>query len=115
MDMTTTSASPTMSELEPIAQLFHALADGTRLQIVRMLAGEELCVCDLQDAVGAYQSRLSFHLRRLKDAGLVADRKVGRWVFYSLRPEALVVMRTFLQTVEEQVSSRPVPAGGCCG
>ena len=48
------------------------LSDGTRLQIVQMLASGERCLCDLQEAVGAYQSRLSFHLRKLKDAGMVS-------------------------------------------
>ena len=41
-------------------------------------------MCELQDELGAAQSRLSFHLRVLKDAGLVTDRKEGRWVYYSI-------------------------------
>jgi ArsR family transcriptional regulator len=47
-------------------------------------------VCDLQDALDAAQSRLSFHLKVLKDAGLVLDRKEGRWVHYSLNRDAFV-------------------------
>jgi ArsR family transcriptional regulator len=71
------------------AKLFHALSDPTRLEILERLRGGERCVCDLQGALDAAQSRLSFHLRTLRDAGLVTDRKEGRWVYYSLRPEAI--------------------------
>ena len=68
-------------------RLFHALSDETRLAIVEMLRGGERCVCDLQDALDAAQSRLSFHLKVLKDAGLVTDRKDGRWSYYALNTE----------------------------
>ena len=68
---------------------FHALSDETRLEIVRMLSHRERCVCELQAALDAAQSRLSFHLKVLKDAGLVADRREGRWVYYSLNRDAL--------------------------
>jgi len=80
-----------------IARLFHALSDETRVRVIDMLATGEKCVCDLQDAVGAAQSRLSFHLKVLRDAGLVNDRKQGRWNFYSLRPEVLDEMAAYLQ------------------
>ena len=65
-------------------QLFHALSDDTRLAVIDMLRGGERCVCDLQGTLDAAQSRLSFHLKVLKDAGLVTDRKEGRWSYYSL-------------------------------
>lgn len=72
------------------ARLFHALSDETRLGIVRRLAAEgERCVCDLQDALDSGQSRLSFHLKVLKDAGIVSDRRQGRWAYYSLNASAL--------------------------
>jgi len=80
-----------------IARWFHALSDETRVQVVDMLAGGEKCVCELQDAVGAAQSRLSFHLKVLREAGLVNDRKQGRWVYYSLRPDVLDEMAAYLQ------------------
>jgi ArsR family transcriptional regulator, arsenate/arsenite/antimonite-responsive transcriptional repressor len=87
------------SRLAPadIARLFHALSDETRVRVLDMLASGEKCVCDLQDAVGAAQSRLSFHLRVLRDAGLVNDRKQGRWNFYSLRPDVLDDMAGYLR------------------
>ena len=92
---------------------FQALSDETRLQIVEMLAGGELCVCDLQAAVGAYQSRLSFHLRKLKDAGLVTDRKQGRWVYYSLDAEAMRSAGGYLREAAE--ASLAAVRGACCG
>ena len=70
------------------ARLFHALSDETRLRILARLRGGERCVCELMDAVDAAQSRLSFHLRALKDAGIVIDRREGRWNYYSIAPDA---------------------------
>lgn len=72
-----------------LARVFHALSDETRLCIIAMLGPGERCVCELTESLGAGQSRLSFHLKTLKDAGLVQDRREGRWVYYSLVPGAL--------------------------
>ena len=99
---------------------FQAIAEETRLRIVQLLTGGERCVCELQAAMDAQQSRLSFHLRKLKDAGVVSDRKDGRWVYYSLVPEALEEMRAFLGAVTPEDGgwgSRPASegsAGGAC-
>lgn len=76
-------------DLERAAELFHALADPTRLGILEQLRGGERCVCDLTDLLDTGQSRLSFHLKTLKDAGLLRDRRQGRWIYYSLDPGAL--------------------------
>lgn len=72
-----------------IARLFHALSDETRLAVLDRLRDGERCVCDLTDLLGAGQSRLSFHMGVLKAAGLVLDRREGRWIHYSLNPGAL--------------------------
>ena len=61
----------TARELTAAARLFHALSDETRLGILEMLRDGERCVCDLQAELDAAQSRLSFHLRVLREAGLV--------------------------------------------
>ena len=66
---------------------FHALSDPTRLEILQLLSNGERCVCELTDALDAAQSRLSFHLKTLREADLVIDRKDGRWVHYSLNPQ----------------------------
>ena len=69
-------------------QVFHALSDPTRLELIQRLAGGEQCVCDLTDALKTGQSRLSFHLKVLKEAGLIRDRREGRWMYYALNEEA---------------------------
>ncbi len=74
-----------------------ALAEETRLGIVELLAGGERCVCELQAELGAAQPRLSFHLRKLKEAGVVRDRRDGRWVHYSLNVESLEGVLAYLQ------------------
>jgi ArsR family transcriptional regulator, arsenate/arsenite/antimonite-responsive transcriptional repressor len=102
---------------DALLQRFQAVAEETRFRIVQRLAGGERCVCDLQDDLDAAQSRLSFHLKKLKDAGVVADRRVGRWVYYSLVPEALEEMRGFLGEVKPRDRWLPVQPDGdsCCG
>ena len=82
------------------ARWFHALSDKTRVQIVELLSHGERCVCELQDSLDAAQSRLSFHLRALKDAGLVTDRREGRWVYYQVNREALDRIAAFARAVQ---------------
>jgi len=79
---------------------FHALSDETRLEVVCLLSHGERCVCELQDVLDAAQSRLSFHLRVLKDAGLVTDRRDGRWVYYALNRDALDQITAFAAAVQ---------------
>ncbi len=111
----------TQPELTQVAHWFHALSDETRLQILELLSGGERCVCELQGAVGAAQSRLSFHLKVLREAGLVRDRRQGRWVYYSLRPDALTEMAAFLEDHRPREGSSGACGGGkgdggsCCG
>jgi ArsR family transcriptional regulator, arsenate/arsenite/antimonite-responsive transcriptional repressor len=102
---------------EALLLRFQAVAEETRFRLVRMLADGERCVCELQDALGAAQSRLSFHLKKLKDAGIVSDRRDGRWVYYALVPEALEEMRAFLGEVKPREGWLPVLRSGsssCC-
>jgi ArsR family transcriptional regulator len=106
-------ATAAPSDLLRSARVFHALSDETRLAIVDRLRGGERCVCDLQDLLDAAQSRLSFHLRTLKDAGLVTDRKQGRWSYYTLVPGALEQAVGALVEVKES-AERQGPAAECC-
>lgn len=76
--------------------LLKALADPIRLQVVEALAGGERCVCELADALALAQPRLSFHLKVLKDAGLLEGRQQGRWTYYRLRTEAISALRLWL-------------------
>jgi ArsR family transcriptional regulator, arsenate/arsenite/antimonite-responsive transcriptional repressor len=105
-----------MSKLAPadpsLLQRFQAVAEETRFGIVQKLAVGERCVCELQDDLDAAQSRLSFHLKKLKEAGVVRDRRDGRWIYYSLVPEALEEMRAFLGEVRPPENGLPVLGAG---
>jgi ArsR family transcriptional regulator len=96
------------------ARLFHALADETRLRILAQLADGEQCVCDLTDALEAGQSRLSFHLKTLKDAGLVTDRRQGRWIYYTLNPEAVDELREVVGALGAPASRGLRIVSRCC-
>ncbi len=96
------------------AQLFRALGDENRLRIIEMLSAGERCVCDLQSGLELGQSLLSFHLRVLRDAGLVTDRRAGRWAFYSIRPEAMATLTQHLGALQERATTLTV-LGDCCG
>ncbi|HEY4321330.1 MAG TPA: metalloregulator ArsR/SmtB family transcription factor [Gemmatimonadales bacterium] len=79
----------TVTDLELAASRFQALSDPTRLRIIGLLGAGEQCVCELMAALDAAQSRLSFHLRVLKEAGLVTSRRDGQWMYYTLQREVL--------------------------
>lgn len=93
--------------------LFHALSDETRLALLDRLKDGERCVCELTDAMKASQSRLSFHLKVLKDAGLVEDRREGRWMYYSLSAEAIEELEGLVDALKKAAKSARV-AGRCC-
>lgn len=99
---------------ERAVTLFHALSDPTRLSILEMLRGGEQCVCDLQLELDAAQSRLSFHLRVLKDAGLVSDRREGRWSYYSIVPGALAEVHDLAVALQPRKGSLLIVRGSCC-
>ena len=64
--------------------------------LLKALAGGESCVYDLATQLGLGQSKLSFHLKVLKQAGLLADRQEGRWIYYSLQAEAIGALALWL-------------------
>lgn len=105
--------------LDPTATAagFHALSDATRIEIVELLRGGERCVCELMDTLDAAQSRLSFHLRVLREAGLVTDRRDGRWVYYTLNADVLGEMEAFLSHLRVDgvvASAHRVARPACC-
>jgi ArsR family transcriptional regulator len=67
----------------------HAFPDETRLDILDRIKEGERCACELTDALQAGQSQLSFHLKVLKDAGLIYDRPEGCWICYSINSDAV--------------------------
>ena len=103
-------------DLRRAVALFHALSDETRLSILEMLRDGERCVCELQDELDAAQSRLSFHLRVLKDAGLITDRREGRWSYYAIAPGALGEVHDLVVAMQPVKAGRALPqVSSCCG
>jgi ArsR family transcriptional regulator len=71
-------------QLDQLEELFKALADATRLRILRLLMAGELCVCNIHDALRIPQAKASRHLAYLRRVGLVTTRREGLWIYYSL-------------------------------
>ncbi len=103
----------TSPHTDELMRRFKALSDPHRLRILDRLRSGERCVCDLIDALDAGQSLLSFHLKVLKDAGLVTDRREGRWSYYTINTEALAEVEDFVCALRRRTSTgdwKPV----CC-
>ena len=96
-------------DLATAATTFHALGDETRLRILANLRDGERCVCVLGDACGAAQSRLSYHLRVLKEAGILRDRRDGRWSYYCIEPAAEEMASNLLR-----LFTAPCEDAACC-
>jgi len=100
----------TTQDRDTLERTFHALGDEKRLAVLKRLVSGERCVCELAEAAGVGQSLLSFHLRVLKDAGLVRVRRVGRWGFYSVDVETVGGLQSFLGDLGGAV----VKGNRCC-
>ncbi len=99
-------------DLPRIAVICNALADEARLEIIARLLDGEKCVCDLTDALETGQSRLSYHLRVLKDAGLVVGRREGRWSYYTLERDAFIEAEELLASLRPKASR--IQSKQCC-
>jgi ArsR family transcriptional regulator len=86
-------AAPTLDEDEAAAtaELFKALADPARVRIVNTIAtaGEPVCACDFEPALGLSQPTVSHHLRKLTEAGLLEREQRGKWAYFSLKRDAV--------------------------
>ena len=102
----------TQLPLTKAVTLFHALSDETRLALLGQLRDGERCVCELTDAMKAGQSRLSFHLKVLKDAGLLLDRREGRWMYYSINPDAIEALEELVDSLKRFTNA--AASGRCC-
>ncbi|MBD2718844.1 metalloregulator ArsR/SmtB family transcription factor [Synechococcus sp. FACHB-909] len=105
------ASAPAPLEAEEARLLLRALADPIRLQVIEALGGGERCVCDLTTDLGLAQSKLSFHLKVLKETGLLADRQSGRWVYYRLQPQALERLRGWLAALAASCTAPAEPCG----
>jgi len=90
---------PLPVQIAHVGQWFHAISDTTRLAILEFLSQRERCVTELHQVLGAAQSSVSYHLRILRESGLVRERREGRWKYFSIRVDTLEHMSTFSQVV----------------
>ena len=110
-------AVPMVDETDVALEALKFLSDGNRLRILRILAQRESCVCELIDQLGLPQPLMSYHLRRLREAGLVRSRRKAQWVYYSLEPEA---WEQFTRPVRDVCQADRLPpaaafgASDCC-
>jgi ArsR family transcriptional regulator len=90
-----------MGHMEEFVEQFKSLGDATRLKIIRLLfeAGEELCVCEIMDAIVDSHSNISRHLKILKASGLVKEQKEGKWAYFSLADPDSPFHRNLLHAV----------------
>ena len=88
-------------EIEAEAEMFKAMADPCRIKILTLLREGELCVCEIMIAVDRPQSTTSHHLSILKDAGLIKERKDGRWSRYRLSEGAIIEMLNLVKLMNE--------------
>ena len=105
-------ATTTTLDVARAAALFHALSDEIRIEVVQLLMGGERCVCELMDELEMAQSKLSWHLKTLSDAGIISGRREGRWNYYSLNPGALTEAGGILASLKP--SRRLTVRSGCC-
>jgi ArsR family transcriptional regulator len=96
---------------DTLVACFHALSDPLRIQVIELLRSQELCVCELCDRMGVTQSKLSFHLKNLKEADLVRSRQEGRWIYYSLNLSQFLLLEQYL--AEFRRFSPIIPARPC--
>ncbi|MFZ5907342.1 MAG: ArsR/SmtB family transcription factor [Nitrospirota bacterium] len=87
--------------MKDLVQIYKALSDETRLRIIKLLEHGELCVCDIVASLDIIQPKVSFHLGVLKEAGLVKDRRVGKWIHYRLDDSEIFRRFLLLSTIEK--------------
>lgn len=104
--------SPVAAIPDIIISGFHALSEPLRIRVIELLQKRELCVCDLCEALDVSQSKLSFHLKTLKEAGLVNSRQEGRWIYYSLNVQQFTVLEEYLAGFRSLTVLAPVRR--CC-
>jgi len=82
-----------------VGQWYHAMSDLTRLSILQLLSQRERYVAEIQDILGDTQSLVSYHLKVLRDAGLVYEQRVGRRKYFGIRAETLKYMAQLPQVI----------------
>ena len=93
-------------DADGFARILSVLSVGTRVRIVELLRGRTLCVNALADRLGVSQSAVSQHLRVMRDAGLVVDRRRGYFVHYRLNPRTLAAWREAIDRLLSPAAER---------
>jgi ArsR family transcriptional regulator len=106
----------------PLDRFFRALADPTRLRLLNLIAGREVCVCYFVEILGVSQPKISRHLAYLRRAGLVSARRDGKWMHYRLEQPRDEVAQEILRSTLRKLANRPEMArdvaklgSACCG
>ena len=81
---------------EQFIGIMESLSDPIRINILELMMSVEICVCDIVKVTGLSQSKVSYHMRILKDAGLISDRQEGRLVYYKLDLEVLSDIKNWM-------------------
>jgi ArsR family transcriptional regulator len=111
-----------MKRTSSLDQLFRALADPTRLRLLNLMAGQEVCVCYFTEVIGAPQPKISRHLAYLRKAGIVAARREGKWMHYRLAapssPHVASILKSVLEAQKHDTAlqrDRQRLNRACCG
>lgn len=103
-----------IDEYAKTAERLKALAEPTRLQIIEMLDQEEMCVCEMLEKLRMSQPAVSHHLKILRQAEIITDRKEGKWVFYSLNAAGYAQLVSSLRKIEgNPVGKKSRPSVSC--
>jgi len=86
--------------------VFKALSDPARLRVMRLLLRREVCVCEIMFILGMEQTRVSHHMRVLRDVGLAEDRREGRWIIYRIPAGSRRLVRDLLRGVAAGVGEQ---------
>lgn len=97
-----------IEEMTEISSILKLLGDKTRLTILSFLKHKELCVCELVDLLNVSQPAISQHLKKLRLAGIIHERKQGTWVYYRLNADVS-------QYVSAIIDALPDKKVGSCG
>ena len=81
-----------------MARLFAALADPTRLRLLHLMDGAEVCVCYFVEILGQSQPKISRHLAYLRNAGLVSARRDGKWIYYNVQKPTDIAVKRILNS-----------------
>ena len=96
--------------MKKIVGIFKALADPTRLRIMFLLRERDLCVCELMFILEMEQSRVSHHMRVLREAGIAEDVREGRWIIYRIPDGARPILRDlFAGSLRERMGTPEAP------